>query len=173
QAILRVGNPPQRQALAGPAEGGLTGRLFVSLRARPIASSLTLTGTGGSLSCDFMRSIVVGTPNPGTELLEKVLTPIVEGGQLISRTTASTARRLTSGISYPGLSELLGAFSGAVARGRPSPLSSRHLLRVTEVFEALVAKIEAAVVRSATGRSFVSVGARRPRIVVTGARGFL
>ena len=173
QAILRVGNPPQRQALAGLAEGGLTGRLFVSLRARPIASSLTLTGTGGSLSCDFMRSIVVGTPNPGTELLEKVLTPIVEGGQLISRTTASTARRLTSGISYPGLSELLGAFYGAVARGRPSPLSSRHLLRVTEVFEALVAKIEAAVVRSATGRSFVSVGARRPRIVVTGARGFL
>jgi predicted dehydrogenase/nucleoside-diphosphate-sugar epimerase len=150
----------------------LTGRLFVSLRARPIASSLTLTGTGGSLSCDFMRSIVVGSPNPGTELLEKVLTPIVEGGQLISRTTASTARRLTSGIGYPGLSELLGSFYDAVARGRSSPLTSRHLIRVTEVFEALVARIEATVVRSGAGRSFVGV-ARKPRIVVTGARGFL
>ncbi len=174
QAMLRVASPPQSRASSGIAEVGLTGRLFVSLRARPIASSMTLTGTGGSLSCDFMRSIVVGTPNPGTELLEKVLSPIVEGGQLISRTTASTARRLTSGIGYPGLSELLGAFYGAVARGRPSPLTSLHLLRVTEVFEALVAKIETSVVSSSgAARSFVPVGARKPRIVVTGARGFL
>jgi predicted dehydrogenase/nucleoside-diphosphate-sugar epimerase len=153
--------------------GSLTGRLFVSLRARPIASSLTLTGTDGSLSCDFMRSIVVGSPNPGTELLEKVLTPIVEGGQLISRTTASTARRLRSGIGYPGLGQLLGAFYEAVALGRQSPLSSRHLLRVSEVFEALVAKIDATVARSTAGRPLVSVTTRKPRIVVTGARGFL
>jgi nucleoside-diphosphate-sugar epimerase len=132
-----------------------------------------LTGTDGSLTCDFMRSIVVGSANPGTELLEKVLTPIVEGGQLISRTTASTARRLRSGIGYPGLCELMGSFYEAVALGRPSPLSSRHLLRVSEVFEALVAKIDATVARSAAGRSFVSVTSRKPRIVVTGARGFL
>ena len=159
QSILRTGN--------------LTGRLFVSLRARPIASSLTLTGTDGSLSCDFMRSIVVGSPNPGTELLEKVFTPIVEGGQLISRTTASTARRLRSGIGYPGLCELMGSFYEAVALGHPSPLSSRHLLRVSEVFEALVAKIDASVARSTAGRSLASVTSRKPRTVVTGARGFL
>ena len=159
QSILRAGN--------------LTGRLFVSLRARPIASSLTLTGTDGSLSCDFMRSIVVGSPNPGTELLEKVFTPIVEGGQLISRTTASTARRLRSGIGYPGLCELMGSFYEAVALGHPSPLSSRHLLRVSEVFEALVAKIDASVARSTAGRPLVSVTSRKPRTVVTGARGFL
>jgi len=159
QSILRAGN--------------LTGRLFVSLRARPIASSLTLTGTDGSLTCDFMRSIVVGSANPGTELLEKVLTPIVEGGQLISRTTASTARRLRSGIGYPGLCELMGSFYEAVALGRPSPLSSRHLLRVSEVFEALVAKIDATVARSTAGRSSVSITSRKPRTVVTGARGFL
>jgi predicted dehydrogenase/nucleoside-diphosphate-sugar epimerase len=153
--------------------GSVTGRLFVSLRARPIASLLTLTGTDGSLSCDFMRSIVVGSPNPGTELLEKVLTPIVEGGQLISRTTASTARRLRSGMGYPGLCELMGSFYEAVANGRPSPLSNRHLLRVSEVFEALVAKIDATVARSTAGRSLVPVTSRKPRIVVTGARGFL
>lgn len=153
--------------------GPITGRLFVSLRARPIASWLSLTGTGGSLTCDFMRSIVVGSPNPGTELLEKVLTPIVEGGQLISRTTASTARRLRSGSGYPGLAELIGAFHGAVARGQSSPLSQRHLIRVSEVFEALVSRIEATVVRSTTTRPTQVVAARSPRIVVTGARGFL
>jgi len=51
QAILRAGD--------------VVGRLSVSLRARPIASSITLVGTQGSLSCDFVRSIVVGAGNPG------------------------------------------------------------------------------------------------------------
>jgi nucleoside-diphosphate-sugar epimerase len=67
----------------------------------------------------------------------------------------------------------MGSFYEAVALGHPSPLSSRHLLRVSEVFEALVAKINAAVARSTAGRSLVSVSSRKPRTVLTGARGFL
>src|SRR5262245_1335479 len=46
QAVLRTGN--------------VIGRLSVSLRARPVASTLTITGTKGSLTCDFARSIVLG-----------------------------------------------------------------------------------------------------------------
>ena len=152
--------------------GALTGRLAVSLRARPVASSLTLTGTCGSLSCDFVRSMVVGAANPGTEALEKILNPIAEGAQLMTRTCSSVARRLTSGISYPGLAELIGAFYRAAAAGGPSPVPAAHLLRVAEIFEQLVAAIEAAApartieVRSAPDR-------RTPLAVVTGARGFL
>jgi predicted dehydrogenase len=47
--------------------GELVGRLSVSLRARPVASSLTLIGTRGALTADFVRSMVVGAGNPGTE----------------------------------------------------------------------------------------------------------
>ena len=73
--------------------GDVTGRLSVSLRARPVASSLTLTGTRGSLTCDFVRSVVIGAGNTGTEPLEKILNPMMEGAQLLARTALSVGRR--------------------------------------------------------------------------------
>lgn len=158
QAILRAGT--------------LTGRLSVSLRARPVASSLTLTGTEGSLTCDFVRSIVFGVANPGTEALEKVLNPIAEGAQLMARTGLSLARRLRSRTSYPGLPELVGAFYRAVATGGASPVSPDHLLRVAALFEDLVARIDAAALSLSP-----SPRPRRDNVgcltVVTGAGGFL
>jgi nucleoside-diphosphate-sugar epimerase len=143
--------------------------LSVSLRGRPVASSITLSGTGGALTCDLVRSIVVGAANPGTEALEKVLNPIVEGVQLVSRTARSVGARVRSGVSYPGLAEMIGAFYGAVAHGGDSPVSPEHLLRVTSIFEALVAHIDAATPAPAARR----LRAAAPSIVVTGARGFL
>src|SRR5436309_2719838 len=133
--------------------GELLGRLSVSLRARPVASSLTLTGTRGSLTCDFIRSIVVGAANPGTEALEKVLNPMVEGAQLLSRTAFSVGRRILSGTSYPGLAELIAAFYSAVAAGGTSPVQPEHLLRVTDLFEALAAKVETAARKPGPSRA--------------------
>jgi len=155
--------------------GEIVGRLSVSLRARPIASAITLTGTRGALTCDLVRSTVVGAANPGTEALEKALNPIVEGLQLISRTAHSVGRRVYSGIDYPGLAELIGAFYAAIARGAESPVTPAHLLQVSGVFEALVARIEegrcAAASRPAPAPRAPSASA--PLVVVTGARGFL
>jgi predicted dehydrogenase/nucleoside-diphosphate-sugar epimerase len=165
QAVLRAGD--------------VTGRLSISLRARPVASTLTLTGTCGSLTCDFVRSIVVGAGNSGTEALEKVLNPMVEAAQLLSRTAVSVANRVCSSGSYPGLAELIGAFYRAVDSGGPSPISSAHLLRVTGLFEALVARIETAARPARTARpAAADVADVRPAsdtrlVVVTGARGFL
>jgi predicted dehydrogenase/nucleoside-diphosphate-sugar epimerase len=157
QAILRAGD--------------ITGRLSVSLRARPIASSLAITGTQGSLSCDFVRSILAGAGNSGTEALEKVLNPIVESAGLARRAAMSTVKRVTTGTSYAGLAEMIDAFYHAVAHGRPAPVSPAHLLAVTRLFEPMVAGINAEVTR---GRTTVGAGADTPaRVVVTGARGFL
>jgi predicted dehydrogenase/nucleoside-diphosphate-sugar epimerase len=152
--------------------GDIVGRLSVSLRARPVASSLTLKGTRGSLTCDFVRSIVVGAANPGTEALEKVLNPMVEGIQLISRTAASVARRLRTGQSYPGLGELLEAFHGAVKRGEASPVTPEHLIRVTGLFEQLVGTIERGAPRKPSSPARPRVDSA-PVAAVTGARGFL
>jgi predicted dehydrogenase/nucleoside-diphosphate-sugar epimerase len=161
----------------GPADlhavlrsGDLVGRLSISLRGRPVASSLTVSGTRGALMCDLVRSIVVGAANPGTEALEKVLNPIVEGLQLISRTTRSVGARVRGGVSYPGLAEMIDAFYGAVAHGGESPVSPDHLLRVTGIFEELVAHIDAAT--PARPRAGARLPAAPP-IAVTGARGFL
>jgi predicted dehydrogenase/nucleoside-diphosphate-sugar epimerase len=176
----------------GPADlhaiiraGDVVGRLSVTLRGRPVASSMTVTGTRGSLTCDLVRSILVGAANPGTDALEKVLNPIVEGLQLITRTTRSVGARVRHGVSYPGLAEMIDAFYGAVLHGGDSPVSPGHLLRVTGVFEELVAHIHAATSASVAHGSRSAntsqkactaperVDTAAPPIVVTGARGFL
>jgi predicted dehydrogenase/nucleoside-diphosphate-sugar epimerase len=167
-------------AEAGPADvhamlrrGPVMGRLSVSLRARPVASTLAIVGAKGSLTADFVRSIVFGAANPGTDALEKILNPMVEGLQLVTRTTRSLAHRLRSGISYPGLAELIGRFHQAVASAATSPVSPEHLLRVTSIFEELVSRIDrasrpsTAVTRPRVNRDLA------PRIALTGANGFL
>ena len=153
--------------------GDLVGRLSVSVRARPVASYLTFTGTRGALTCDFVRSIVIGAGNPGTEPLEKILNPMAEGAQMAGRTALSVGRRICSGTSYPGLAELLGAFYDAIAAGAPSPITPNHLLHVTRMFQPLAARIEASADRSARAFSPAPVPETAPRVVVTGARGFL
>jgi predicted dehydrogenase/nucleoside-diphosphate-sugar epimerase len=153
--------------------GDVAGRLSVSLRARPVASSLTVIGTRGSLTCDFVRSTVVGAANPGTEPLEKVLNPLVEGAQLVSRTVRSTVGRVRSSAAYPGLRDLIGAFYRAIESRGPSPVSPAHLLRVTGVFEELVARIECAARQPRRCRPAAARDGGTDVAVVTGARGFL
>jgi predicted dehydrogenase/nucleoside-diphosphate-sugar epimerase len=166
-------------AEAGPSDlqavlrcGDVTGRLSVSLRARPIASSLTMIGTRGSLTCDFVRSMVVGAGNPGTDALEKILNPCLEGAQSATRTIASVTRRLRAGGGYPGLAELLDAFYRAVRAGGESPLSRGHLLSVAALFESLVARVTAACPSQAAAQGEPR-DAAAPLVVVSGARGFL
>ena len=148
-ALERFGGEPRINSLrASPTEleaslraGEVTGRLLVSLRARPVASVLTAEGAGGSLSIDFIRSITLGAANPGTTPLEKIVNPFREGWQLQWRTGASLFRRLVVGGGYPGLAELLSEFYGAVTAGKASPIAPAHLARVTQLHEQLSSEI--------------------------------
>src|SRR5437867_1461282 len=103
--------------------GEVTGRLAVSLRARPVASTLTVTGAHGSLTTDFVRGTVLGAGNDGTSPLEKIANPFVEAGQLAWRTAGGLTRRLLRGVAYPGLAELIAEFYAAVTSGNRSPPS--------------------------------------------------
>ncbi|MCC7416170.1 MAG: Gfo/Idh/MocA family oxidoreductase [Acidobacteria bacterium] len=152
--------------------GDIVGRLSVSLRARPVASSLTVTGTGGTLACDFVRSMLVGAGNAGTTPLEKVADPLIQAAQLATRSVGSLARRFAAGGIYPGLAESIGAFHGAVAGERPAPMEPSHLLRVSELFEELAARVDSAAHTPAARRSRPAPP-DVPIAVVTGARGFL
>ena len=108
--------------VAGPLDlhavlrtNGCHGRLSVSLRARPVASSLSASGTGGTLTADFLRSSVVGAANPGSSPLEKAANPLLEAWQLAVRSGIGVAKRVLGGGDYPGLAELIGAFYAATA----------------------------------------------------------
>jgi len=183
-AVLERFGPPGAAvgidwARGGPADlhatlraGEVVGRLSVSLRGRPVASAITLTGTGGALTCDLVRSVIVGAGNPGAAALEKVLNPMVEGTQMVVRTARSVARRVVNGVSYPGLAELIAAFYRSIERGEPSPVTPQHLVTVSALFESLAAAID-----EGTAKAPRAAAADRPQaaplVVVTGARGFL
>jgi predicted dehydrogenase/nucleoside-diphosphate-sugar epimerase len=153
--------------------GDVVGRLTVSLRARPIASSLTLTGRGGALTADFIRTSVTGAANPGTSPIEKVFNPIVEGWQMAAGAALGVSRRLVTGGNYPGVAELIGDFYSAVARRGPSPLAPDHLQRLTAVYEVLATHVRGAVERVVVQRPATSTPPiTAPLAVLTGARGF-
>ena len=153
--------------------GDVTGRLCISLRARPVASTLTVAGAHGSLTADFVRAIVFGAANDGTTPIEKVINPFVEARQLAWRTAASLIRRLLRGADYPGLVELLGDFYAAAAAGGRAPLSVDHLRRVTTVYEQLAANVRSAFrpARAVPAR-VAEATSSGPLAVVTGAGGF-
>jgi len=152
---------------------GAFGRLAVSLRARPVASTLSVFASGGMLTADFIRTSVVGAANAGTAPLEKAANPLVEGWQTAARGTAGVMRRILQGGDYPGLAELIGDFYAAVARGGPSPLAPDHLQRVTAIYEELAANVRGAGERAAVQRVTPNEpAAGAPLAAVTGARGF-
>jgi len=155
--------------------GDVTGRLTVSLRARPVAATLTMTGAKGSLAVDFDRSILLGAGNEGTSPVEKIVNPLIESGQLAWRSTTSLIRRLTGGVNYPGLVELLRAFYAAAAAKRDrSPIPADHLRHVTAVYEQLAASVRSAVTPVSTRliTKPAPTVASAPLAVLTGASGF-
>jgi len=156
--------------------GEVTGRLSVSLRARPVASTLTVTGAHGSLTADFVRAIVLGAGNEGTSPIEKIANPFLEAAQLAWRSAASLTRRLVRGADYPGLVELLEEFYSAAAApvtSHPSPVSVDHLRPVTIVYEQLAANVRSAMTPPAAAPAPATEAAPSgPLAVVTGAAGF-
>src|SRR5258705_6146023 len=155
--------------------GVVTGRLCISLRARPVASTLTIVGAQGSLTADFVRAIVLGAANEGTSPIEKIVNPFVEAAQLGWRSAASLTRRLVRGADYPGLVELLGDFYAAAAAGDPPPLAVDHLRRVTAVYEQLAANLRGSVRERGVTLARPTppaAAAAGPLAVVTGAAGF-
>jgi predicted dehydrogenase/nucleoside-diphosphate-sugar epimerase len=167
--ILHVASTPtELHALLRAGE--VTGRLAVSLRARPVASTLTATGARGSLTVDFIRTIVVGAGNDGTSPLEKIANPFLEAAQLAWRSATSLTRRLVRGADYPGLVELLSDFYAAAVAGHNSPVSVQHLRHVTAVYEQLAAHVRSAAALAAT--PVARRVASGPIAVLTGASGF-
>lgn len=153
--------------------GELTGRLCVSLRARPVASTLTAIGAQGSVTADFVRSILLGAANAGVTALEKIVNPHLEAAQLTWRSAASLGARLLHGGDYPGLAELLADFYAAAAAGTPSPIGVDHLRRVTSVYEELAANVRHAAVRAIAVPAAPAVRPPAgPVVAVTGAAGF-
>jgi predicted dehydrogenase/nucleoside-diphosphate-sugar epimerase len=153
--------------------GAVTGRLNVHLRARPVTSTLMLTGERGSLAADFMRGTVIGTDNPGTSPIEKILNPFFEGLHSAFASLAGVVKRYAGGGSYPGLVELLDRFYPAVAGGGVSPLSPHHLELVVRLYEDIAMNVREAARAAGVVAEEPAHESDAPLVVLTGAGGFL
>lgn len=171
-----VATPRNLYAVLRTNTGNCFGRLAVSLCARPVASLLAVSGTGGTLTADFLRSSVVGAANPGVTPLEKAANPLLEAWQLAVRSVAGVTRRMIRGGAYPGQAELFASFYAAIATGAASPVLPHHLRHVTALFEELAANVRSATGAAARARqpalSLAGPPPDAPLVVVTGARGF-
>ena len=171
ELVATVAEPTELQVMMRAND--VCGWLCVSLRARPVASTLTMAGRSGALTADFIRTSVTGAANPGTSPIEKAANPLVEAWQTATGALAGVTRRLVTGGDYPGVAELIGDFYAAVLRGGPSPLTPDHLRRVTAVYEELAANVRGAAERAAIQRPVLPVRSpAAPLAVLTGARGF-
>jgi predicted dehydrogenase/nucleoside-diphosphate-sugar epimerase len=155
-------------------QNDVSGRLFISLRARPVASTLAMTGSGGTLTADFASGMMLGAGNEGTSPLEKVGNPFLQGAQLLWQNAASLARRVLRGGGYAGLTELIDALYSAAVRGdSTSPLPSEHLTHVAAIYEHLAAVVrESAPAKSVAPARDAIRHPTSPVAVLTGASGF-
>lgn len=155
-------------------QGDVSGRLFISLRARPVASTLAMTGSGGTLTADFASGMMLGAGNEGTSPLEKVGNPFLQGAQLLWQNAASLARRVLRGGGYAGLTELIDSLYAAALRGDArSPLRSEHLANVAGIYEQLAAAVHRAVPARTASPTYAAVShPNSPIAVLTGASGF-
>jgi predicted dehydrogenase/nucleoside-diphosphate-sugar epimerase len=170
EVVSVTATPTELHALLRAGE--TSGRLCVSLRARPVASTLAVIGAQGTLTADFVRAIVLGAANEGTSPLEKIANPFLEAAQLAWRSGATLTRRLVRGAHYPGLVELLADFYAGTAAGNGSPLAIDHLRRVTVIYEQLAAQVRRAVDPTLAAPAAAGVTASGELAVVTGAAGF-
>ncbi len=154
-------------------QGDVSGRLMISLRVRPVASTLAVIGNGGTLTADFVSGMLLGAGNDGTSPLEKAGNPFLQGVQLLWQNSASLARRVLRGGGYGGLTELIDAFYSAVARGDvKSPISREHLTRVAAIYEDLAAAVRRTLPTPASSTGDAAPDPDRPIAVLTGASGF-
>ena len=148
--------------------GAIYGRLSISLTARPVASSLSVSGAEGGCAVDFVRGAVTTTLNPGTSPLEKIINPPIESVQRAWRSMAGVAGRLRRPGVYPGLAEGFTAFYRTLESGESAAAIERQLLAVIHAHETLSNGIRASV----SPRVVRTVIETRPIALLTGAAGF-
>lgn len=156
--------------------GDLQTQLDVSLNARPVSSTVTVAGESGSISADFVRSILFGNLNSGTLPLEKILNPLFLGAQLQFRSTWSFLLRLIKGNAYPGLASLFEAFYQAVQSKSESPVDDKLIRDVVAIYEEIAKKVHKSIPTTSSEQNMVenrSENANGDRVLVTGAGGML
>ena len=119
------------------ADGAASFEAFLSLRGRPTACELIVTGTRATAFLDLFHGFHwIDGAKPSR--LAKVAAPFRRGAKLSGSAASNLLRRaFSSQPAYPGLPELIGGFYAAIRKDGPPPVGREEILETARLADRL------------------------------------
>ena len=148
-----------------------TGNAYLSWNVLPMQNELVVHGTRGVMHVDcFLQTCTVRRTYPAPKPVQRILGAMFNSLSVQTQVTANTLRFLTGRLrSSPGIHESVVQFYQALRQGAPPPVPAEEGRRVVAWMEEISERADAD-----KRRLFAEAPpSLQPRILVTGASGFL
>ncbi len=124
----------------GTSAEDITLSIFISLKARPPANTIRISGTNGTIHLNLFHGYAV-TESGGATRLRKLTRPFEYSLKNLSAATFNLGRRAIRGEpAYPGLLRLVNCFYQAVRGIAAPPISMQDTIAVAQTRDLLIAK---------------------------------
>src|SRR5581483_4876643 len=148
-----------------------TGQMYLSWNVRPMQNELIVHGTRGVMHIDcYLQTISLRKTYPAPKPVQRILGTGLNSLSMLGKVTANTVRFATGKLKpSPGIHLSVVRFHEALRRGEAPPVSAEEGRRMIAVLEDVSRRADAdkwEYLAEATPT-------RQPRILVTGATGFL
>lgn len=147
------------------------GQMYISWNVRPIQNEVIVHGTRGVMLIDcYLQTITVRKTYPAPKPVQRILGAGLNSLGMLWKVTVNTIRFATRRLlPSPGIHVSVVKFHEALHKGEAPPVPAEEGRRVISLLEAVSARADAAKLAYLAE----SPPARQPRILVTGANGFV
>ena len=148
-----------------------TGGLYISWNVRPIQNELIVHGTRGVMHVDcYLQTLTLRKTYPAPKPVQRILGAAFGSLRMLWKVTGNTIRFATKRLlPSPGIHLSVVKFHEALQKGDPPPVPAEEGRRAIALLEEVSQRADAARREYLAERPPV----RPPRILVTGAAGFL
>jgi 2-alkyl-3-oxoalkanoate reductase len=148
-----------------------TGHMYLSWNVRPMQNEITVHGTRGVMLVDcYLQTISLRKTYPAPKPVQRILGAGLNSLSMLWKVTANTVRFATKRLlPSPGIHVSVVKFHEALRNGAPPPVPVEEGRRIIALLEEVSQRADADKIRHLEEAAPV----RPPRILVTGAHGFL
>ncbi len=147
------------------------GQLSISWNVRPMQNEIVVMGTRGVMRIDcYLQTISLGKTYPAPKPVQRILGTGLSSLSMLGKVAANTIRFVTGSLKpSPGIHLSVVKFYEALRKGEAPPVSAEEGRRIIAVLEDVSRRADADKFEYLAE----STPAELPRILVTGANGFL
>ena len=148
-----------------------TGQMYISWNVRPMQNEITVHGTGGVMLVDrYLQTISLRKTYPAPKPVERILGAGLNSLGMLWKITANTIRFATGRLlPSPGIQVSVVKFHEALHKNEAPPVPAEEGRRIIALLEEVSQRADEDKLRYLAEPAPV----RQPRILVTGANGFL